>query len=495
MTANQIYCFSALFLTFTFAKISFFGQEFFFGTALFFIAGLVSFFEGLPSGIHVRRLFNFYSSLYYLLGFSVIVALLTLGMFSPVSGYDVRLPLPTIISKSFKYSLFLLASLNLSLRAIADFALFSRCFVLFIASLAVAEVVGVVDFFARLFTSATVHSYLATFLSPFGFLRYNPLSDLHFTAGSIYLPRAASWCHEPKGLALFLTTLFLLKFLIFAFPSSRKLFPPYLSLYLRRTFLLTPLLIFFTGSGSGLLLFALVSAAISFLLFVSVSRLAATNPGIPAIFKIQDRLSLFLLFSLSAAIAVSVFLPDSSDTFLAPFQRRLGENPFAVTDDWFLSLDPEDAVLFVNLPKFTFFNWVFGLGAAGFSRFTLSIPENFYFFGDYLSSPFARNFLIEVFFDTGLIGLVIVIFLFFKSTGNLLRRSLSLLCLGYPNPLILFHSVVTIIFCFFLRSDDMLFFWGLTFWIVSVLTLANSPDPTIPCPGNTILSRDNSKRS
>jgi hypothetical protein len=230
--------------------------------------------------------------------------------------------------------------------------------------------------------------------------------------------------------------------------------------------LLSVALIFLSGSGSGLVVLGMASIfALIILNFVyNIS---------PSVFICRPTLTLLffpgrsLLRYFLAFIFGSFFLSYISQIVNSSFSRRLGENWLQFQSEWFLSLDPEDAVLFINSQYMSLSQILFGHGMGGFARYTLSIPDNFFYFPLYFTSPFSRSILIEMFYDLGSVLLFVLACFIVPKFIAWFARSRQVWQGGGDMALISIFSLVALFITLAVRVDDYIFFSSLSLVIAS----------------------------
>jgi hypothetical protein len=285
-------------------------------------------------------------------------------------------------------------------------------------SLVACEIFGLLQlicfFFIRFDLKSPIYQLpFISFLNPIGVpIIFTPTSSIPF--------RLTSWCHEPKGFAGILTVLLLIKFAsAYEICETRN---SAFGLYLKNSMPITIILLIFSQSLSGLMIpFVFIFFRLLYLNLICVSHVARFVNARLGMLKFKQ-LILFLTVPL-----VIFFVLDfiSSADILSIVSRRLpiqdfsGENSLSLIN----SLDPEDAASLLIFQKLSFSSFFTGLGFGGFA-------SNVFISGDVASlldytfnSPFVRSLSLEIFFISGVFGLLLIISLYTRVYYDFVRSS------------------------------------------------------------------------
>ena len=341
-----------------------------------------------------------------------------------------------IIKRGVKYIIYTAFSLYFA-TVINTWPKFYTVLLFFISGLCVAEVLGLLQEIVFLTTQVDVLPITRTLET--GLFYQSATVDF---AGLKFL-RINSISDEPKGLAGLMSILFIFKFYassLFDRPKQFLKVPSFFVNYLKKTWILTLLVIILTFSSSGLLSFGfvfLVSFVYSLSSFLKTGKFSK-------------------LFITSAFLVIFVFFiftsfPDKFGSFIdASILRRASGFFEERTLESLLysgSTDPEDASAIINIIKFPEII-ITGIGFGGYSNLSLPIITSFY---EGLSledaSAFSRNIFIEVLFSSGTIGIIGCLFF-----ARRLFYSFKL----YPDVIMVLGLVI--VSSFLVRSNEIIFF-------------------------------------
>lgn len=340
-------------------------------------------------------------------------------------------PLLFIFSRGVKYISYLFLSIYISI-VVNDNIKISRIISYLAAGLCITEVLAVVQFLVFSILKFNIFPIIRTNMD--GWIYYNTTVPF---LGQNFL-RLNSISHEPKGLAFLMSFLFIIK--IYWRNINKQLLGSisegYFNSYMQKTAWITLGIGVFTFSSSWITLFLFILL----ILFV-LKRLGLNSSSYKSInFPILCLIIGFLLFFYDGnniQNTISSFL-DSS------INRRLGSLNFST--ETVNSLDPEDGAIFHIFNKFSLLSLIQGLGFGGFSNlsydFMQDATENIRI------SPFSRNLFIELFFSSGIIGVLASFYFFKKNILKHIKKRSAIHCM----------LSITILMSFFVRSNEILFF-------------------------------------
>ena len=326
--------------------------------------------------------------------------------------YDTfRSPLDFFFKKTVKAFVYLMiiVSVSLSVDRLRNYRLFCEftlrsliaCELLATAQLAVYSLTGY-DI-----KSAVYSNPIFSVLGPIG------LSDLIFDNKL----RVTSWCHEPKGLAVFIFTLIMAKLISKENGLSAN---EGVNKYLRNTLPLSLLIIVQTGSNAILVAPFIIAISLAIYHFVVDER---RNWLILKRFTKFDKISFWALSACAVYFLASYVIGENhfSDLILGSVGRRT--EAFKLQGltgiDLFLnSIDPEDAASLLLFGSLSPFSYVFGLGFGGFANNVLSSSSIYQAIAYSFESPFVRNGILEVFFIGGFVAVYLLASNYFTILGK-----------------------------------------------------------------------------
>jgi hypothetical protein len=264
--------------------------------------------------------------------------------------------------------------------------------------------------------------------------------------------RLSSISHEPKGLAMLMCLLLIIKLFWktfqrdYFFTKTRSK----LDTYITKTTLITPIVMFLTFSNNALFMLGFIA-----LFLIVLNMIEVFSRRKYKLFAVKSTQLILAAFAISFALLAFINYGNEISSVISSFLdatlgRRLGSDILS-SDFQSLqgSVDPEDGSVLYIFENYPILSILRGFGFGGFSN--LAYPYVQASYNNDFVSPFSRNILIELFFSSGIIGCCLAVFFFRSVVGQFFscRSSIHLIFGAY------------VMLNVFLRSSEVLFFVSL----------------------------------